>query len=139
MVFKEQKGDDNMALIKCPECGKEISERASACPHCGYPINHHSSQQRAEDYTPKKIMPPVWLRIIIVVTSFATIPLMIPWVRLFVPLLWLIVLIALEFAPKEKYSKTSCHILLALEGILTIVYFALTFLSQTFTSLNISD
>ena len=28
-----------MALIKCPECGKEISDKASACPNCGYPIN----------------------------------------------------------------------------------------------------
>lgn len=27
-----------MALIKCPECGKEISDKAPACPHCGYPI-----------------------------------------------------------------------------------------------------
>lgn len=24
-----------MALIKCPECGKEISDKASACVHCG--------------------------------------------------------------------------------------------------------
>lgn len=28
-----------MALIKCPECGKEISDRAQACIHCGCPIN----------------------------------------------------------------------------------------------------
>lgn len=27
-----------MALIKCPECGREISDKASACPHCGCPI-----------------------------------------------------------------------------------------------------
>lgn len=27
-----------MALIKCPECGKEISDKASSCPNCGYPI-----------------------------------------------------------------------------------------------------
>lgn len=27
-----------MALINCPECGKEISDRAEACPNCGYPI-----------------------------------------------------------------------------------------------------
>lgn len=27
-----------MALVKCPECGKEISDRASACPNCGYPL-----------------------------------------------------------------------------------------------------
>lgn len=28
-----------MALINCPECGKEISDKANACPNCGYPIN----------------------------------------------------------------------------------------------------
>lgn len=28
-----------MALFKCPECGKEISDKASSCPGCGYPIN----------------------------------------------------------------------------------------------------
>ena len=27
-----------MALIKCPECGKEISDKAKNCIHCGYPI-----------------------------------------------------------------------------------------------------
>lgn len=27
-----------MALIKCPECGKEISDQASSCPNCGTPI-----------------------------------------------------------------------------------------------------
>ncbi len=26
-----------MALIKCPECGKEISTLASTCPNCGAP------------------------------------------------------------------------------------------------------
>ena len=24
-----------MALIKCPKCGKDFSDRAQACPHCG--------------------------------------------------------------------------------------------------------
>lgn len=28
-----------MALIKCPECGKEISDKAASCHNCGYPIN----------------------------------------------------------------------------------------------------
>lgn len=27
-----------MALMKCPECQREISERAIMCPHCGHPI-----------------------------------------------------------------------------------------------------
>lgn len=28
-----------MALVKCSECQKEISDKAESCPHCGNPIN----------------------------------------------------------------------------------------------------
>ena len=28
-----------MALIHCPECNKEVSDKAQSCPHCGYPIS----------------------------------------------------------------------------------------------------
>ena len=28
-----------MALIKCIECGKEVSEFADSCPHCGCPVS----------------------------------------------------------------------------------------------------
>ena len=28
-----------MALIKCEECGQMVSDKASACPHCGCPVN----------------------------------------------------------------------------------------------------
>ncbi len=28
-----------MALITCPECGKEVSYMAKMCPNWGYPIN----------------------------------------------------------------------------------------------------
>lgn len=27
-----------MALIVCPECGKEISDNSEVCIHCGYPL-----------------------------------------------------------------------------------------------------
>lgn len=27
-----------MALINCPECGKEISDKSEMCIHCGYPL-----------------------------------------------------------------------------------------------------
>lgn len=28
-----------MALIQCPECDSKVSDKASACPHCGFPIS----------------------------------------------------------------------------------------------------
>ena len=27
-----------MALINCPKCAKEVSDRAVSCPNCGYPV-----------------------------------------------------------------------------------------------------
>ena len=27
-----------MPLMRCPECREQVSSRAIACPHCGYPI-----------------------------------------------------------------------------------------------------
>lgn len=32
-----------MALIACPECGREISTAAKACPACGYPLAERQS------------------------------------------------------------------------------------------------
>lgn len=29
-----------MALIKCPECGKDVSDKASACIQCGFPLSN---------------------------------------------------------------------------------------------------
>ena len=28
-----------MALVKCKECNKEISDKAEKCPNCGCPIS----------------------------------------------------------------------------------------------------
>lgn len=32
-----------MSLIKCPECGKEISDKSKQCVHCGYPLEEHKN------------------------------------------------------------------------------------------------
>lgn len=32
-----------MALIKCPECSKEISDKAVSCPNCGFPISENKN------------------------------------------------------------------------------------------------
>ena len=34
-----------MALIKCSECGREISDRAEACPGCGAPVSVNVKQE----------------------------------------------------------------------------------------------
>lgn len=39
-----------MALIKCPECGKEISDKAIACPECGCPMNDQKPVVVRKDY-----------------------------------------------------------------------------------------
>lgn len=39
-----------MALIKCPECGKDISDKSTVCIHCGFPLNIKS-----HNYTSKNI------------------------------------------------------------------------------------
>ena len=30
-----------MSLVKCPECGKEVSDMAEKCPQCGIDIQNN--------------------------------------------------------------------------------------------------
>ena len=34
-----------MPLINCPECGKQVSDKAPTCPNCGFPLNSISSNE----------------------------------------------------------------------------------------------
>ena len=43
-----------MALIKCPECGKEISDKAAACPNCGCPVE--AKKVNVHIFRAKKLM-----------------------------------------------------------------------------------
>jgi len=40
-----------MALIKCPECGTEVSDRAEKCPKCAFPINPEKKDNQKEVIT----------------------------------------------------------------------------------------
>lgn len=42
-----------MALINCPECGKEISDKATSCPLCGYPISQLCTSKNVDLYCPE--------------------------------------------------------------------------------------
>ena len=44
-----------MALIECPECKKEISDKAKECPHCGYPlVKKEEKKKQTKKEEPKK-------------------------------------------------------------------------------------
>lgn len=36
-----------MALVNCPECGKEISDKSKACIHCGFPLEDTEPKESA--------------------------------------------------------------------------------------------
>ena len=38
-----------MALVKCPECGKMVSDSAEACPDCGYAVKKYFDNIRLQE------------------------------------------------------------------------------------------
>lgn len=43
-----------MALVKCPECGKDVSDAATSCPSCGHPIHARPVPPSASSAVPTK-------------------------------------------------------------------------------------
>lgn len=39
-----------MALIKCPECGEQVSDKADVCIHCGYPLKNITENNQQEAF-----------------------------------------------------------------------------------------
>ena len=35
-----------MSLVKCPECGKEVSDQANSCPNCGCPLKEEKNVKK---------------------------------------------------------------------------------------------
>ena len=46
-----------MALIKCPECGKDVSDTCDQCIHCGFKLKKVNNDylSKNEEYTPRII------------------------------------------------------------------------------------
>lgn len=44
-----------MALIKCPECSRDVSDKATTCPSCGYPLRASRIVPRAEFTWPRTL------------------------------------------------------------------------------------
>lgn len=62
-----------MALIKCPECGEEISDKASKCPRCGCTLkdkNIDTSKQKKKIFDAKKIAFTVGIVVLVLIGIF---------------------------------------------------------------------
>ena len=46
-----------MALIKCPECDLQVSDKAISCPHCGYPLNQKVVTQQTRTSSKHRRLP----------------------------------------------------------------------------------
>lgn len=55
-----------MALINCPECGKQISDHAPICPHCGIPIKNATESNK------KRILLCIELSALVAIIVFLT-------------------------------------------------------------------
>ncbi|QNP49472.1 zinc ribbon domain-containing protein [Diaphorobacter aerolatus] len=62
-----------MALVKCPECGREISTQAATCPSCGYPMRAQPGEGRNQNALES---PQVWSRGLLALGAW----LVTPWI-----------------------------------------------------------
>ena len=60
-----------MALIKCQECGEEISDQAAVCPHCGYPVKKIERKAEIKVSLKRKVLPLVLAIMLIALAVFA--------------------------------------------------------------------
>lgn len=58
-----------MSLIKCPECGKEISDKAEMCPNCGHPIKGKEKVAKLKSHVNKKTIAITCVALIICVCA----------------------------------------------------------------------
>lgn len=68
-----------MALIECPECKKEVSNQASNCPNCGYPLSEMKMRKKWEEIQSidsedtqsflkfEKMITPIWIKVCFII------------------------------------------------------------------------
>lgn len=70
-----------MALVRCPECGHQVSSQAPACPSCGYPLQKGAASPASQQNALQS--PHVWGRVAVALGAW----LVTPWIaRLIVAL-----------------------------------------------------
>lgn len=61
-----------MALIKCVECGTEVSDLAEKCPKCAYPISSKKEESRVQiiEQTSKKYKMQLVVGVVVLILGF---------------------------------------------------------------------
>lgn len=80
-----------MALIKCPECKKKVSDQCENCPNCGYPIKANIAKTntaesevtttseviKSEENKPEKVKKPINKKVLIAIIAVASVVLIV--------------------------------------------------------------
>ncbi len=53
-LYPKLKGGTLMALIQCPECGSQVSDKALSCPRCGYPMSSAEKPRKSPKTSVKR-------------------------------------------------------------------------------------
>lgn len=59
-----------MAMIQCPECGKDVSDTASCCIHCGYLLANEKKSDLRKKKSGKKVVGCVLACLMIAIVAF---------------------------------------------------------------------
>jgi membrane protein YdbS with pleckstrin-like domain len=72
-----------MALIKCPECGQQVSTAAKACPACGFPVAENASPPApaTTDELLAEVRPSWWRYFWLLLFGWLLVPLFIAWIK----------------------------------------------------------
>lgn len=74
-----------MPLIKCPECGRDVSTAAQACPGCGFPITEKSAATAPPSATADTLLievrPSWWRYFWYLLFAWLIIPWIIAWIK----------------------------------------------------------
>lgn len=103
-----------MTLIKCKECGGDVSDKAEICPHCGF---------NAASFIRKPVKKYPVLRVVIITTTALTVI----FTSFLVPLIWFIVMcFVCSGIDEQKYDKSWVRSLRSQCGIITAILFGIS-------------
>lgn len=59
-----------MAMVKCQECGNDVSDKAAACPKCGAPVSKQKTPVVKKPQKPPTVKEAFWTMLVIAVLGW---------------------------------------------------------------------